>query len=137
MSELTRFGVSIEGTLLKEFDQLIKKKGYANRSEAIRDIIRESLIAEDVTHPDIRGTGTINIVFNHHKAHLSDKLTHLQHDSKLHIYSTTHIHLDKELCLEIIVLSGKLAEIRTFGDQIAALKGVLNSQTFLFGTEKI
>ena len=127
----------MEESLLKEFDQLIQKKGYANRSEAIRDIIRESLIAEDLTHPDTEGTGSINIVFNHHKAHLSDRLIHLQHESDLHIYSTTHIHLDKELCLEIIVVSGKLAKIRSFGDQIAALKGVLNSQTFLVGTERI
>ena len=132
MSELARFGVSMEESLLSEFDQMIKRKGYKNRSEAIRDIIRETLMAEDIRNPDAEGTGTINIVFNHHKAHLSDRLTHLQHHAALHIYSTTHIHLDRDLCLEIIVVSGKLANIRAFGDQIAALKGVLNSRTFLF-----
>ena len=136
MSGLARFGVSMEEELLKDFDSLIKQKGYQNRSEAIRDIVRKALVEERVGHPERVGTGTINIVYNHHRAQLSERLTHIQHESRLHISSTLHIHLDRELCLEIIVVSGQLADIRSFGDQIAALKGVLNSQTFLFSTEK-
>ena len=134
MSKLSRFGVSMDQGLLRDFDHLISTKGYPNRSEAIRDIVRDAIMTEEIASPNSQGTGTINIVFNHHKAKLTDKLTQLQHDSKLHIYSTTHVHLDRELCLETTVVKGNLGDIREFGDQIAALKGVLHARTFLFSS---
>ncbi len=137
MSKITRFGVSMEEQLQKDFDALIERKGYPNRSEAIRDIVRETLMKEELQNPEHLGTGTVNIVFDHHRPQLSDKLTTIQHDSVLHISSTTHIHLSKHHCLEIIVVSGTLEEIRNFGDKLAAQKGVLHAQTFLFSTEKM
>lgn len=137
MSKLSRFGVSMDQELLRDFDGLISRKGYPNRSEAIRDIVRNAIMAEETARPDSAGTGTISIVFDHHRAKLSDRLTRIQHDSKLHIYSTTHIHLDRDLCLETIVVKGRLGDIRSFGDQIAALKGVLHAKTFLFSPERL
>lgn len=132
MSSIKRFGVSIEHNLLREFDGFIKKKGYENRSEAIRDLIREALVKEKTTHPEAEATGTINIVYNHHRPRLSDRLTHLQHNSPLNIFSSTHVHLDKDLCLEVIVVNGKAGDIISFGEKLGSLRGVLHSQIFLF-----
>jgi len=123
MSDLVRFGVSIEGELLKRFDQEIDKKGYSNRSEAIRDLIREQIVAEE-WESDKETVGTITIVYDHHTRDLSSNLTHIQHSFEGDIKSVLHIHLDHHNCLEVLVVSGKGRLLQQFADQLVSIKGV-------------
>lgn len=123
MSDLVRFGVSIEDELLKRFDQEIDKKGYSNRSEAIRDLIREQIVAEE-WESDKETVGTITIVYDHHTRDLSNTLTHIQHSFEGDIKSVLHIHLDHHNCLEVLVVSGKGRLLQQFADQLVSIKGV-------------
>lgn len=123
MSDLVRFGVSIEDELLKRFDQEIEKKGYSNRSEAIRDLIREQIVAEE-WQSDEETVGTITIVYDHHTRDLSANLTHLQHSFVGEIKSVLHIHLDHNNCLEVLVVSGKARLLQQLADQLVSTKGV-------------
>jgi len=123
MSDLVRFGVSIEDELLKRFDQEIDKKGYSNRSEAIRDLIREQIVAEE-WESDKETVGTITIVYDHHTRDLSSNLTHIQHSFEGDIKSVLHIHLDHHNCLEVLVVSGKGRLLQQFSDQLVSIKGV-------------
>ena len=123
MSELVRFGVSIEEELLKKFDQEIEKKGYASRSEAIRDLIRDQMVSEE-WETDQETVGTITIVYDHHTRDLSANLTHLQHSFKGDIKSVLHIHLDHHNCLEVLVVQGKGLLLKQFADQLVSIRGV-------------
>jgi len=123
MSDLVRFGVSIEEDLLKRFDQEIEKKGYSNRSEAIRDLIREQIVMEE-WESDKETVGTITIVYDHHTRDLSSNLTHIQHSFEGDIKSVLHIHLDHHNCLEVLVVSGKGRLLQQFADQLVSIKGV-------------
>lgn len=123
MSELVRFGVSIEEDLLQQFDRQIEKKGYASRSEAIRDLIRDHMVEEEWA-ADEETVGTITIVYDHHTRDLSGNLTHLQHSFPGDIKSVLHIHLDHHNCLEVLVVQGKGQVLRTFADQLVATRGV-------------
>ncbi|MBI3772945.1 MAG: nickel-responsive transcriptional regulator NikR [Gammaproteobacteria bacterium] len=123
MSELVRFGVSIEEDLLQRFDKQIEKKGYASRSEAIRDLIRDHMVEEEWA-ADEETVGTITIVYDHHTRDLSANLTHLQHSFPGDIKSVLHIHLDHHNCLEVLVVQGKGQVLRTFADQLVAIRGV-------------
>ncbi|MDR4509706.1 MAG: nickel-responsive transcriptional regulator NikR [Candidatus Brocadiaceae bacterium] len=123
MSGLVRFGVSLEKELLQRFDQRIKEKNYTNRSEAIRDLIRNELVKEEWREgKDV--TGSITLVYNHHKRELVNLLIDVQHDYHDIILSTQHIHLDKDNCLEIIVIQGKPKEIETLFGKLKSAKGV-------------
>jgi len=123
MSEIIRFGVSLEKELLEKFDRLIKDKKYPNRSEAIRDLIRENLVKREwVEGKDV--AGTITLVFDHHKRELVNTLTEIQHDFHKLIISSQHIHLDRDNCLEIIVVRGKPRDARELADKLRATKGV-------------
>ncbi|MEE9573209.1 MAG: nickel-responsive transcriptional regulator NikR, partial [Candidatus Neomarinimicrobiota bacterium] len=93
MEKITRFGVSIEPDLLNKFDKIIKKKGYKNRSEAIRDIIRKNLIAETTEDPNSEAIGTLTMIYDHHAGNLTNKLLDLQHHHHKEILTTTHIHV--------------------------------------------
>ncbi len=128
-----RFGVSLPQDLIERFDKLIKKKNYSNRSEAIRDLIRKSLIDEDIA-TNKKVLGVLHILYNHHKRELSDKLTALQHDHHNFIISTTHVHLNHNDCLEVILLKGKVETIRMFSDQLIAVNGVKSGKLFLTAT---
>lgn len=123
MSKLVRFGVSIEDELLQRFDQEIEKKGYSNRSEAIRDLIRDQIVAEEWTSNQ-ETVGTITIVYDHHTRDLSANLTHIQHSFAGEIKSVLHIHLDHHNCLEVLVVAGKGRLLQQFADQLVATKGV-------------
>jgi len=123
MSDLVRFGVSIEEDLLKSFDQEIERKGYSNRSEAIRDLIREQIVAEE-WESDKETVGTITIVYDHHTRDLSSNLIHIQHSFEGDIKSVLHIHLDHHNCLEVLVVSGKGRLLQQFADQLVSIKGV-------------
>jgi len=123
MSQLSRTGVSLEEGLLKEFDRLIAKRGYANRSEAIRDLIREALLAETV-HSNQPVVGTLTLVYDHHVPNLSQKLTEVQHSAGASILAATHVHLDHHYCLEVIIMRGRSKDIQAIADGMLALRGV-------------
>jgi CopG family transcriptional regulator, nickel-responsive regulator len=123
MSELARTGVSLEEDLLNEFDRLITKRGYKNRSEAIRDLIREALLSEtvDSNKPVV---GTLTLVYDHHVPNLSEKLTETQHSVGAMVLAATHVHLDHHYCLEVIIMKGKSRELQEVADRMLALRGV-------------
>lgn len=123
MSDIIRFGVSLEKELLEKFDRLIKEKKYPNRSEAIRDLIRENLVKREwVEGKEV--AGAITLVFDHHKRDLANILIDIQHDFHTLIISSQHIHLDHDNCLEVIVVRGKPTEVRELADKLRATKGV-------------
>ena len=123
MSEIVRFGVSLEKELLEKFNILIKEKKYPNRSEAIRDLIRENLVRREwVEGKEV--AGAITLVFDHHKRDLVNILTDIQHDFHTLIISSQHIHLDHDNCFEIIVVRGKPIEVSELADKLRATKGV-------------
>jgi CopG family nickel-responsive transcriptional regulator len=128
MEKITRFGVSIEPELLKKFDKVIKEKGYTNRSEAIRDIIRKNLITEKNKNPNMESIGTLTMIYDHHTGNLTNKLLNLQHDHNREILSTTHIHIDHHNCLEVLVLKGKIGNIQKLADNIKSLKGIKHGE---------
>jgi len=124
MDKIVRVGVSFEPELLKAFDAHIAEKKYTNRSEAIRDLIRNELLRKETMDPASKVIGTINIVYDHHVPNLSGKLIHIQHDTEVNISTTTHIHLDSHLCFEVLVVEGRTADISALCDSLHALKGV-------------
>ncbi|MDD5016187.1 MAG: nickel-responsive transcriptional regulator NikR [Atribacterota bacterium] len=123
MTDIVRFGVSLGKELLGKFDRLIKEKKYPNRSEAIRDLIRENLVKREWAEGK-EVAGTITLVFDHHKRELVNILTDIQHDFHQLIISSQHIHLDHDNCLEIIVVRGKPIEVRELADKLRVTKGV-------------
>ena len=131
MSGVTRFGVSLDERLLAKFDRLIDGKGYANRSEAIRDLIRESLVREQWELGDADAVGTLTLVYDHETRELEERLTELQHAHYQAIVSTLHVHLDHRLCLEVMALRGKPAELQRFSARLIGMKGVKHGQLVL------
>lgn len=131
MSELSRIGVAIDSDLLEEFDALIAKKGYTNRSEAFRDLIRDDLIRESTSAPDADVVGTITLVYDHHVRTLAERLTETQHRFHKQIVSVLHVHLNHESCLEVLVVRGKSAEVQKIGDLLIATRGVRHGKLAL------
>ncbi|GBE00203.1 putative nickel-responsive regulator [bacterium BMS3Abin07] len=131
-----RFGISLENVLLGRFDSLVKKKGYASRSEAIRDIIRDSLVMEEWESSIAETVGTITIVYSHDTRELTDILTDLQHHYYNSIISSMHIHLDEHNCLEVIVLKGRAQDIRTIADRLIGTRGVKHGKLTVTTTGK-
>lgn len=134
MGEVTRFGVSLDEKLLRQFDRLIVRKGYANRSEAIRDLIREALVREQWELGTEEAVGTITLVYDHHTRDLADKLTDLQHAHYETIVSTLHVHLDAHHCLEVLVLRGTARILKEIADRLIGTRGVKHG-TFSATTE--
>ena len=129
-----RVGVSFEPELLTNFDKLIRTKGYTNRSEAIRDLVRKAIIDEAVTEERGEVIGTLTIIYDHHEGDVTDKLLHIQHHHHGEISSTTHIHMDEKLCLEVLVVRGKVKNVRSLADNIKALKGVKHGELVITST---
>ncbi|MBU0483109.1 MAG: nickel-responsive transcriptional regulator NikR [Proteobacteria bacterium] len=127
----TRFGVSINDPLLKRFDQLIENKGYKNRSEAIRDLIRNSLVEEELSNEETEAVGSVSLVYDHHTRDLADKLTEHQHSHHKEIISALHVHLDAHHCLEIVVVKGKARIIKKMADELIGTKGVTHGKFML------
>ncbi|MCM8778301.1 MAG: nickel-responsive transcriptional regulator NikR [Candidatus Omnitrophica bacterium] len=123
MSNLFRFGVSLEKELLEKFDKLINERNYPNRSEAFRDLIRQELVKEEWREGK-EVAGAITLIYNHHKRELLDKLTDIQHDFQKIVLSTQHIHLDHNNCLEIIAVKGNPKEVKKLSDTLRSIKGV-------------
>lgn len=124
MGKLTRFGVSLDEELLEPFDALCAVKGYSNRSEAIRDLIRKALVAEEWQQADGQGAGTLTLVYDHHKNDLARRLTQMQHDEHDITIATLHVHLDHHNCLEVLILKGEAARVRALADKLISCKGV-------------
>ncbi len=124
MSGLSRIGVAIDTTLLHQFDRLIEQRGYTNRSEAFRDLIREELVEQASESPESHVVGTVTLVYDHHVRMLNEKLTGIQHDFHHSILSTLHVHLDHDNCLEVLVVRGKSADVRKVAGALISTKGV-------------
>jgi CopG family transcriptional regulator, nickel-responsive regulator len=124
MSELSRIGVAIDSDLLARFDELIAGRGYTNRSEAFRDLIREELVETASETPDANVVGTVTLVYDHHVRMLSEKLTGMQHDHFHQILSTLHVHLDHDNCLEVLVVKGKAHDVKRIAESLISTKGV-------------
>jgi CopG family nickel-responsive transcriptional regulator len=125
MDNVTRIGVSLEPELLERFDALIGLKRYATRSEAIRDLIRESLNQSHIADENSTAFGSITLVYEHHHSGVKEKLMEIQHGHYAHISSSMHVHMDLERCLEVLVVSGTVHEIKLLADELASVKGVL------------
>lgn len=126
-NELARFSVAMPEDLLMRFDGFVARRGLAkNRSEVVRDLVREALIAEEAELPGTEVMGTLTIVFNHHASDVQEKLHSIQHHHVGMIVSTTHVHLDEDNCLEVIILRGETTDVHHIADQILGTKGVKN-----------
>ena len=124
MPTISRFGVSIDTKLLESFDTLISKKGYTNRSEAIRDLIRELLVENEWQEGNQDTVGAITLVYSHDQRELHDKLTELQHQRYHFVVSNLHVHLDEHNCLEVLVVKGKSKSIKNIADRLIGTRGV-------------
>lgn len=133
MSELVRFGVSLEKTLLDRFDDLIREKQYTNRSEALRDLIRRELVQREWQEgKDV--AGAITLIYDHHKRDVMSRVTDTQHGFQKAIISTQHIHLDHHNCLEIIAARGKAEEVQKLADALRSIKGVRHATLSMSST---
>jgi CopG family nickel-responsive transcriptional regulator len=124
MSDLVRFGVSIEEPLLADFDRVIAEKGYASRSKAFGDLMRNYLVEADWTALRGEQAATLTLVYNHEFHEISDRLTDMQHSHQDLIVCTTHVHLTGHTCLEVVVMRGEAARIRHVADRLVATRGV-------------
>ena len=128
-NDLMRFSVAMPESLLMEFDQLVAKRGLAkNRSEVIRDLVRDALMESLAESPDTEVMGTLTIIYDHHAVDLQSKLHEIQHDHFHSIVSTMHVHVNHSLCLEVIVLKGPSALVYDLANMISGTKGVLNGK---------
>jgi CopG family nickel-responsive transcriptional regulator len=123
-NRVARFGVSMESALLDKFDRFIEKRGYPNRSEAVRDLVRNSLVREEWEEGDSETVGTITLIYDHHMRELTERLNehqHLRHDT---VISAMHVHLDHHNCLEVLAVKGRARDIQKLADTLISLKGV-------------
>jgi CopG family transcriptional regulator, nickel-responsive regulator len=135
MGELARIGVAIDEDLLARFDQLNERRGYTNRSESFRDLIRDALIQEATGDEKRAVVGTLTLVYDHHVRMLADRLTEMQHEHHEEIVSTLHVHLDHHHCLEVLVLRGAAGSVRKIADKLIATKGVQHGRLTLTTAE--
>lgn len=135
MAELVRTGVSIEQDLLDKFDELIAKRGYGNRSEALRDLIREALVAEEV-NSNKPVVATLSMIYDHHRPELSSKLTEAQHHHHNNVLAATHVHLDENNCFEVVLMKGPAGEVKHMADHMLSLKGVKHGKLVMTTTGK-
>jgi len=135
MADVRRTGVSIEADLLDKFDNLIAKRGYKNRSEALRDLIRESLVTEEIEQ-NREVVATLSMIYDHHRHDLSNKLNEIQHHSHQNVLAATHVHLDHDNCLEVVIMKGRSGEIKRLADQMLSMRGVKHGKLVITTTGK-
>jgi CopG family nickel-responsive transcriptional regulator len=128
---VTRIGVSLPPGLLKKFDQMIENMGYANRSEAIRDSIREYLLKNELKEEKGEKVGVVSLIYDHDVRGVNDVLIELQHKYHRIIQSTTHLHLDEHNCMELIIVRGDAKKIKEIRDRLTAVRGVKHSDLLL------
>ncbi len=133
MSELLRFGVSAEDELLQSFDRLIANQGYATRSEALRDLMRDALVRSRLEEPPENAEilGSLTLVYDHHAHDLTERMAELQHDHHGLVISVLHVHVSHDDCMEVIVLRGPVREVRLLGEALLSLKGVKHGKLFV------
>ncbi len=133
MSELSRFGVSVEDELLQSFDRLVAERGYATRSEALRDLMRDSLVQSRLggEQEGADALGSLTLVYDHHASDLTERMAELQHEHHELVVSVLHVHLSHDDCMEVIVLRGKAREVRVLSDSLLSLKGVKHGRLFV------
>jgi CopG family nickel-responsive transcriptional regulator len=135
MSEIVRFSVSLEDDLLVQFDRYCKQQQFTTRSEAIRQLLRDTLTREAWSSESRDAAGTLTLVYDHHRPRLRDHLTKLQHDHTDMVVSTLHAHLTHDLCLEVIVLRGPSAKLREIASQLRGLKGIYKGELVMANAE--
>jgi CopG family nickel-responsive transcriptional regulator len=133
---LTRVSISLENSLLDAFDRLIQSKGYVNRSEAVRDLIRARLVREEAEQAQGEQVAVVTLVYDHHARELAAKLIDKQHHHHDLVVSTLHVHLGERHCLEVTVLRGKAAGVRHLGEELLATRGVLHGEVLFAGGEE-
>lgn len=134
-NELMRFSVAMPEDLLVRFDRLVARRGLAkNRSEVVRDLVRDALVEDDCATPGVEVMGTLTIVFDHHASDLQEKLHAIQHDYCEFIVSSLHVHMDEHMCLEIIVLRGETGLVQDIANLILGTKGVQNGRLVVTST---
>ena len=137
-NDLMRFSVAMPEDLLMRFDQLVARRGLAkNRSEVVRDLVRDALVEDESAIPGVEVMGTLTITFDHHSSDLQDKLHAIQHDYFDLIVSTMHVHVDQHRCLEVIVLRGETGEVQDIANLILGTKGVLTGRLVVTTTGHI
>jgi CopG family nickel-responsive transcriptional regulator len=136
MPNLTRFAISIHADLLGKFEKVCRRKGYTNRSEAIRDLIRNFLVEEEWESGKGETVGTVTLVFDHHVLDLPRRLTRIQHENDKIIVSTTHVHLDRHNCLEVLILRGPASRVKALGEALSSVKGVMHGRFTMTTTGK-
>jgi CopG family nickel-responsive transcriptional regulator len=134
--KITRFGVSIETGLLNKFDKLSSKKGYSNRSEALRDLIRDKLVSEEIDDVNAMCFGIITFVYDHHKREIDKTLNSFQHDYFKSILFTTHVHIDHDNCMEMVIVKDKAGTVKMLADQILSFKGVKHGKFIITSATK-
>ena len=134
MSDLLRFGMSIPRDLLDRFDRRCRRKGYANRSEAVRDLMRNALVDEAGEAGTGESVGTVTLVYDHHVLDLPRKLTRIQHENEKLVVSTLHVHLDRHHCLEVLVLRGPARKVKSLGENLTSVRGVKHGRFTLTAT---
>ncbi len=131
---IVRFGVSVPGELLDRFDRIIEEKGYVNRSEAIRDMMRDFIVRHEWEAGDKEVAGTITMLYNHDEADVVKELLDLQHDYLQEIVSSIHVHMDEHNCLEVVIVKGNAKRIKEIADRLLSLKGVKHGKLVMTGT---
>ena len=135
MSEIVRFSVSVEDDLLEQFDRYCREEEFATRSEAVRQLIRETLTRRAWESESSEVVGTLTLVYDHHRAQLRDRLMELQHDNTDLVISTIHAHLDHDVCLEVIVLRGPAGRLQKIASQLRGLKGIHKGELVMASAE--
>jgi len=128
VSEIARFGVSMDADLLEKFDSLAQRRGAANRSEAIRDLVRDALVEESWQKGKGESMAAAVLVYDHHTRDVGARLNHIQHEHPETVVSSMHIHVDKHTCMEIVVLRGRRALLAELGYRIIGTKGVIHGK---------
>lgn len=128
MSELVRFSVSLESDLLEAFDTYCKDGKFATRSEAIRQLLREKLTANTSSDANAEIAASLTLVYDHHRTKLTEKMLEIQHAHGELVVATLHVHLDHELCMEIVTLRGKAAQLQSLASELGGLKGIFQAQ---------
>ena len=131
MNKLIRFGISMEEQLLHQFDHLITQQGYTNRSEAVRDIVRDKLVEESVETEHGNVFGALVFIYDHHKRELEKSLSNLQHNFFHNIISTSHVHVDHDHCLEVVLLKGNAKVLKNIAEKLLSFKGVKHGRLTL------
>jgi CopG family nickel-responsive transcriptional regulator len=127
MSDLVRISISLEQGLAQRLERLVRGSRYTNRSEFVRDLVRQRLVEQEWAAARHAVVATITLVYDHHVRELVGRLTHIQHDYPGQILATTHVHLSHELCAEMIMVRGKPARIRQLADELRQQRGVLHA----------